>query len=94
VTVSRSADGKRIFIKAVNTNPTSALATTINLQGVTPAPRAELKTITAPSLSVYNDFSQPNAVSTSSKTISAGRQFVVTLPKHAVSVITLSQNRP
>ncbi len=92
VTVSRSANGKRIFIKAVNTNPTSSLATSISLQGANPAPRGELKTITAPSLRAFNDFSQPNAVSTSTKTIPAGRQFVVTLPKHSVSVITLWQN--
>ena len=91
-TVSRSADGKKIFIKAVNTSQTSALTTTINLQGVNPGTRAELKTITATSLSAFNDFSRPDAVSISSKTIPAGRQFVVTLPKHSVSVITVSQN--
>ena len=90
VTVSRTADGKRIFIKAVNSSPTSSLVTTIDLQGMTPAPRAELQTITAPSLSVSNNFSQPNAISTSTKAISAGRQFVVTLPKHSVSVVVLT----
>src|SRR6185295_14479583 len=40
-TVSRT--GKSIFIKAVNTNPTSALLTTINIQCVTPAPQAEIE---------------------------------------------------
>ena len=90
VTVSRTSDNKKVFIKAVNTNPTSSLTTTINLQGFNPGPRAELKTITAPSLTVANDFSQPEAVSTSTKTIPASRQFVVTLPKHSVSVITLT----
>jgi len=90
VTASRTADGKRIFIKAVNTSPTSSLVTTINLQGFSPAPRADLKTITAPALNAYTDFSRPDAVSTSTKTIPAGRQFTVTLPKHSVSVITVS----
>lgn len=70
--VSRSSDGKRIFIKAVNTSPASSLVTTISVQGVTTGTRAQVKTINAPSLSVPS-----------------GRRFVVTLPKHSVSVITI-----
>lgn len=89
VTASRSADGRKIFIKAVNTNPTSSLATTIDLQGAN-LRRAELKTITAPSLHAANDFSQPNTVSISSKTILAGPKFIVTLPAHSISVLTLT----
>jgi alpha-N-arabinofuranosidase len=89
VTASRSGDGRKIFIKAVNTSPTSALVTTITLEGVIPAARAVMKTITARSLSVANDFNQPNAVSISSKTIVSSRQLHVTLPKHSVSVITI-----
>ncbi|HEV8427793.1 MAG TPA: alpha-L-arabinofuranosidase C-terminal domain-containing protein [Pyrinomonadaceae bacterium] len=90
VAVSRTADGRKIFIKAVNTSPTSSLVTTIKLQGVNPPPRAELKTITAPSLSVANDFSRPNAVSIERKSIAGGGKLLVTLPKHSVSVITLT----
>ncbi|HEX6284441.1 MAG TPA: alpha-L-arabinofuranosidase C-terminal domain-containing protein, partial [Pyrinomonadaceae bacterium] len=86
---SGSTDGKTIFIKAVNTSPTSALLTTIKIQGATPASRAELKTVTAPSLNVTNDFSRPDAVSIQKRTQPGGRSFVVTLPKHSVSVITL-----
>jgi len=85
---SRTSDGKTIVIKAVNTSRTSSLATTINLQGATPT-RAELHTITAPSLTVANNFSQPDAVSIKTTTIASGRSFVVTLPKHSVSVIVL-----
>ncbi|MEN3326468.1 MAG: alpha-L-arabinofuranosidase [Acidobacteriota bacterium] len=87
--VSRTADGKTIFIKAVNTNRTSALLTTINIQGIMPAPRAELKTITASSLDVANSFSRPNAVSIQNRMLTSGRTFVVTLPKYSVSVIVL-----
>lgn len=87
-TASQTADGKAIVIKAVNTGRTSSLVTTINLQGATPA-RAELHTITAPSLTVANNFSQPDAVSIKTTTIASGRSFVVTLPKHSVSVIVL-----
>jgi alpha-L-arabinofuranosidase len=94
-TVSRTADGKTIFIKAVNTNRTSALLTTITVQGVMTARQAELKTVTAPSLDVANDFSRPNAVSIQKRMLASGRTFAVTLPKHSVSVIVLkTRNNP
>lgn len=89
-TVSRTADGRKIFVKAVNTNPSSALVTTINFQGAVLTARAEMKTITASSLSVSNDFSRPDAVSIQKISIRMGRQFMVTLPKHSVSVISVS----
>jgi len=88
--VTRTADRKTIFIKAVNTSTTSPLVTTITIQGVTPSPQAELKTITARSLSVANDFSRPDAVSIQRTVASSGPRFAVTLPKHSVSVIVLS----
>ena len=88
-TVSRTADGKTIFIKAVNTSRTSALLTTINIQGVIPVARAELKTVTAPSVNVANDFSRPEAVFIQKRVLPSGRRFVVTLPKHSASVIVL-----
>lgn len=86
---TRTADGKTIFIKAVNTSSTSALVTTITIQGEIPAARAEVKTITAPRLDTSNDFPRPNAVSLQNRTVPSGRSFVVTLPKHSVSVIVL-----
>jgi len=85
VTVSRTADNKKIFIKAVNTSPTSALVTTIN----TSATKAEMQTITASSLNVYNNFSTPDAISIATKPIKSAGPLTVTLPKHSVSVITL-----
>lgn len=87
--VSRTAEGRKIFIKAVNTSPTSPLVTTIIVQGVIPGARAEIKTITAPSLTASNDFARPDAVSIRNSTARSGRSFVVTLPKHSVSVISL-----
>ena len=78
-----------IFIKAVNTSRTSALLTSVTIEGAIPAARAEIKTVTAPSLSVANDFSRPDAVTIQSRTLASGRRFLVTLPKHSVSVIVL-----
>jgi alpha-N-arabinofuranosidase len=87
--VTQTADGKTIFIKAVNTNSTSSVQTTITIQGALPVARAEIKTLTAPSLSVFNDFSRPDAVSVPTRTVPSGARFSVTLPKHSVSVIVL-----
>ena len=86
VVVTRTADSKKIFIKAVNTSPTSALVTTIE----TGATKAEVQTITAPSLNASNNFSTPNAISIDTKPIKSTRQLTVTLPKHSVSVIILT----
>jgi alpha-N-arabinofuranosidase len=87
--VSRTADGKTIFIKAVNTNLTNALNTAITLQGVIPASRAELQTLTAASINAANDFSRPDAVFIQKRIVPSGRSFAVTLPRHSVTVITL-----
>ena len=75
-TASRS--GNTIFIKAVNTNPTSSLTTTIKLQGAVAVGRTEVKTLTAPSLNV------------ATRSIPAGRPLVVTLPKRSVSVVVIN----
>ena len=90
---SRTADGRKIFIKAVNTDPTHALATTITVEGATPAARAEVLTLTAPSLRASNDFARPEAVSVRRTPLRAGRSFVVHLPKHSVSLIALDVAR-
>lgn len=87
--VSRTSDGRKIFIKAVNTNPSSALTTTINVQGALPGARAEIKTVTARSLATSNDFARPDAVFIRNTTARSGRSFVVILPKHSVTVISL-----
>jgi alpha-N-arabinofuranosidase len=87
--VSRTADGKKIFIKAVNTSLTSALTTTIVVQGANPAAEAEIKTVSAPSLSEANYFGRPEAISVATAPVRSGQEFVVSLPKHSVSVITL-----
>jgi alpha-N-arabinofuranosidase len=86
---TRTADGKTIFIKVVNTSRTSSLLTTINIEGATSTQPPELKTLTAPALDVANDFSRPDAVSIQKRTLRRGRNLVVTLPKHSVSVIVL-----
>jgi alpha-N-arabinofuranosidase len=87
--VSRTSDGRKIFIKAVNTSPISALMTTINVQGAIPRARAVINTVVAPSLSVSNSLARPDEVFIKNGKVRSGKSFVVTLPKHSVSVITL-----
>jgi alpha-N-arabinofuranosidase len=69
-----SRTGNTIFIKAVNTNPTNPLTTTIALRGSSPVGPAEIKTLTD---------------NIETRTIPTGNQFTVTLPKKSVSIITI-----
>jgi len=89
VVASLSADRQELFIKVVNTDSQHALRTTIHLQGARVADHAVLETINGPSLAAANSFADPKTVSLEQKTISAGSEFIVELPEHSVSVITL-----
>jgi alpha-N-arabinofuranosidase len=73
-TASRSDN--TIFIKAVNTDLTNPLTITIAVRGLTPIGRADLETISDPALNIQ------------SRSIRAGNQLTVTLPKNSVSIIT------
>jgi alpha-L-arabinofuranosidase len=73
-TASRSDN--TIFIKAVNTDLTNPLTITIAVRGLTPIGRADLETISDPALNIQ------------SRSIRAGNQLTVTLPKKSVSIIT------
>ena len=87
--VSRSSDGKQIFIKAVNTNLTQSLHTLIQITGAKPGARARVETLNAASLTASNSFSTPEEVSIHSGNVAANETFTVDLPEHSVSVITL-----
>jgi alpha-N-arabinofuranosidase len=67
----------RIYIKAVNTNLTSSLTTTVVLQGFVPAGQVVLQTVSGKPVSVEKTSIPPSP------------RFVVTLPKQSVSVITI-----
>ena len=90
VTASRTADGKQIFIKAVNTDGKHALKATVQISGAGIGSEAEMETITADSLTAANSFASPEAVSTRRSAVRAGSRFVVELPPYSVSVITLA----
>jgi alpha-L-arabinofuranosidase len=90
VSASRSADGQRIFIKAVNTDLERLLQTRISVRGATISSDAVVKRVVADSLTAVNGFATPNAVRTTGGPIRAGNSFSVELPRHSVSVITLA----
>lgn len=88
--VSRSADGRKIYIKAVNTDRAKPLTTAISLRGAEVESSAEVATVAAESPEAFNSFSTPDAISIRRSHLKAGGGFVVELPKNSVSVITLS----
>jgi alpha-N-arabinofuranosidase len=94
VSASRTADGRRIYVKAVNTDARAALSTKVSIEGAVAVERAEMQVLTAGSLDESNDFSRPGAVSVRRTPVRAGRSFTVTLPRHSVAVITLDLSRP
>lgn len=91
--VSRSADGKRIFIKAVNTDPANSITTKVSLMGATIARLAKIETLNSDDLLAANDFGHPDAVHVTAKQIEVGPSFTLALPNHSVSVITLEVER-
>jgi alpha-N-arabinofuranosidase len=90
VVVSRSADAKQIFIKAVNTHQTKPISIKVSLTGAQVNSSAEVWTLAANSLSDAYNFATPDAVAVKRSSIQAGPSFDVELPKHSVSVITLN----
>jgi alpha-N-arabinofuranosidase len=86
---SRSADGKEIFIKAVNADRERPLAVTISVQGSAIGPRALVKTVAARAPGAFNHFATPDAVSTQAREIEAGERFTVDLPPASASVLVL-----
>jgi len=95
VTASRSSDGRRYFIKAVNTNAEAPARLRITIDdwpppvAATPV-RATQQTLTASTPGAANSFATPDAVSVTSTSIAAGRRFTIDLPRGSVAVVTLA----
>lgn len=93
VVASRSRDGKTIFLKAVNTDPSRPLRVTVAIDGARVGPRATLSTVSASSPGAYNDFATPNAISTRTSEVPAGRELTVEMPAHSVAVVAIPVSR-
>jgi alpha-N-arabinofuranosidase len=90
---SRSMDGRKIFIKALNSDPANAITTKVSIAGSPVSREARIETLVSDGLTSSNDFSHPDSVHVSTSQIEAGGVFMVTLPEHSVSVITLEVER-
>jgi alpha-L-arabinofuranosidase len=90
---SRSADGRRIFIKAVNTDLEQAVIARISVRGAQISSDAVVERVVADSLAAVNGFTTPQAVRVTEEPFKAGNSFSLELPRHSVSVVTLT-NRP
>ena len=89
VTVSRSSDRQTIFVKAVNTDLTRALVTTITVKGASILPQAELMMVNGKGLDSANGFATPDAVAVTRVPIKGSSDFQLTLPPHSVSILKL-----
>ncbi len=85
---NRSPDGRQMFIKVVNTDPTLALSMEIRVTGAHMAREARLETLNSSGLSIANDFAHPDLVRITESTIKTS-PFIAILPEHSVSVISV-----
>lgn len=86
---SRSADGTRIFVKAVNTDRAHPLPVTLSIKGAAAGPNARLKSVIGTSPDAFNSFATPDAVRIQEREIEGGDPLKVELPAGSVSVIVV-----
>jgi alpha-L-arabinofuranosidase len=90
VVASRSADGRRIFLKVVNTDLERSVQARIRVRGARVTSRATVERVVADSTAAVNDFATPNAIRSTRDTVVAGTTLSLALPRHSVSVLTLT----
>jgi alpha-N-arabinofuranosidase len=90
VVVTRSADGRKLFVRAVNTSRDRPLKTTIQISGAKVGADGTLQTVTGDSFEAANSFNRPDAVTVRTTPVRSGPAFTIQLPPHSVSVITLT----
>jgi alpha-N-arabinofuranosidase len=86
---SRAADGRRVFLKLINTDLSQDLEVAVRVRGArvrTPAARLLL---TSRSLTARTSFREPDGIRPERDSIDAGDAFALRLPKHSVTVVTL-----
>jgi alpha-N-arabinofuranosidase len=91
---SRSKGGSELILKVVNTEPTRAVTTRIELRGVVVEADADWHLIWAESLDAHNSFATPDAVRPRREVVRAAGGLQVALPPHSVSVFVLRVATP
>jgi alpha-N-arabinofuranosidase len=89
---TRSADGGRLYVRAVNTSRTRALTVTVTVTGTRVGASGTLQTITGDSFEAANSFRTPQAITVRARPFRSGGTFTVDLPPHSVSVLTLPRD--
>jgi alpha-N-arabinofuranosidase len=89
IVASRSADGRLLIVKAVNTARELALKTTVTVTGAMVAAAGTMRTVTGDTFGAFNSFRTPEAVTVRTRSFQGGLRFTVDLPPHSVSVLTL-----
>jgi alpha-L-arabinofuranosidase len=87
---SRPADGKRIFVKAVNTDLERPIEVRVSVRGARVSSEATVDQVTANSLEAVASYRTPDAVRLTHVSLSTSEAFTLVLPKHSVSVVTLT----
>ena len=93
VVASRSADGRQVFVKAVNTDLERPLRARVAISGARIASEATVERVLAASLEAVNTFAAPDTVKATRDTLAAGAGFDLDLPPHSVAVVSLRVGR-
>jgi len=89
IVASRSADGRSVYVKAVNTALDRSMSAQISVRGMQVSSTASVERVVADSITAVNGFATPDAVKVARETIPAANRFSVELPAHSVAVVTL-----
>jgi alpha-L-arabinofuranosidase len=84
---SRSADGKQIYVKLVNTDPARAIDLRVEIRGAAVTPDAEWELLAGATPTARNSFSTPNAIVPRVLSLKAAAELTVRLPASSVSVL-------
>jgi alpha-N-arabinofuranosidase len=89
VVASRSADGRLMYVKAVNADSAWAMEVQVELRGVHVASDADWELLAADAPGAHNSFAAPDAVRPRRMPLQVGPRFGLRLPAQSVSVVTL-----
>lgn len=87
--VTRSTDGKHIYVKVANADPHRAITTSISVHGTHISREAEEQLLAAPTNGRANSFAEPDVVHPISTHVHCGGACSIRLPAASVAVITL-----
>ncbi|MBI4601853.1 MAG: hypothetical protein HY721_07815 [Planctomycetes bacterium] len=86
---SRSADGRKVYLKAVNLDLERPAALEVSLVGLQGASGADLSVLAAPSRDAANSFRTPDAVKVQRTRIQSGPPFAITLPPGSAAALAV-----